>query len=403
MKKTLFIIFTLLYALGLLGQVSKGAWDRTRSTQKQITLGAGKTTYQKIELPLGTTQVVARIVMLDEGQQITPLLSLLAKIPGPQAQSIVLGTALTSTILGTSECSYRVFVSAKDASTYCTQGVSRNYCKWADKIRQEVIYFGSGNGCLKANTASLFFAFKSENFFFDEKIILEVVPWVDETASRGWDKKTEDALYDLFVVSFTGNGIEKGVAQKLAQCLTLKLKKEYTLAEMQNLSKPELNSIVEEMGKDCSQSIEDKTAQSTKEDSIAYITALCDNQHPFNTESVTELNGFIAKQKLQQLPEVYNAKELAELLHHISYDGEGDGESEVEREPLITTLVQNNLPADYITYTVIQLGLHDDSIGGIKTYWTFRKLSDGAYTLITYKSAWLCNRNNGLWTNIPCP
>ena len=42
-----------------------------------------------------------------------------------------------------------------------------------------------GTTCFKTN--AMWFGFESKNWILNQKIILEVVPWVDAKASRGWN------------------------------------------------------------------------------------------------------------------------------------------------------------------------------------------------------------------------
>jgi hypothetical protein len=42
------------------------------------------------------------------------------------------------------------------------------------------------SSCLNNATANLWFGFESSNWIMKQKILLEVVPWVDAKLSRGW-------------------------------------------------------------------------------------------------------------------------------------------------------------------------------------------------------------------------
>jgi hypothetical protein len=69
------------------------------------------------------------------------------------------------------------------------------------------------NGCLLINclnnaTINLWFGFESSNWIMKQKIILEVVPWVDTKLSRGWTVENRKFIIDQCKTS--------AVARKLA-------------------------------------------------------------------------------------------------------------------------------------------------------------------------------------------
>jgi hypothetical protein len=50
----------------------EGYWDKERATTKEVVLTAGKRILLKTEaLPIGTTEFLFRITLLDEGQKLT--------------------------------------------------------------------------------------------------------------------------------------------------------------------------------------------------------------------------------------------------------------------------------------------------------------------------------------------
>lgn len=249
-------LFLFLFFLTLLQSVfcqnAMGYWDKSRSIYKEIKLSAGERTWYRIDVPLGTTQVVARITMLGKSQRITKSLTdLLLNIPGTQAKALAAGTSLTSAVMGDDECSYRIFLNKKDADAYYINKTSTNSCKLGNSITHEVIYLDRGKGCINGNATSLYFAFQSENSVLDQRIILELLPWVDEEASKGWTKEIKENMYNVFLSSFTSAGIEKEDAQNVSQCIILKLQSQYTLPQIQNYSEPELNAICERLAEEC--------------------------------------------------------------------------------------------------------------------------------------------------------
>lgn len=81
-------IFFLLFSTFSFAQQT-GYWDNQRATTKEITLSAGKRTLIKSEdLPVGTTEFVYRITLLNDSQKLTSsLVSILKAIPDPTGVS----------------------------------------------------------------------------------------------------------------------------------------------------------------------------------------------------------------------------------------------------------------------------------------------------------------------------
>jgi hypothetical protein len=71
MMQNKFLYFLLFISLQSFAQ-QDGFWDKDRAYSKQVTLGSGKRTAIHIEdLPTGTTEIVYRITLLDENQNIS--------------------------------------------------------------------------------------------------------------------------------------------------------------------------------------------------------------------------------------------------------------------------------------------------------------------------------------------
>lgn len=178
-----------------------GYWDKERATSKEVTLSAGKRTLIKSEdLPIGTTEFIYRITVLDENQKLTgSLVSVLKAIPDPTG--ISQGTAgaihLTSTITGSDKCTYALFTSADIANLYLKEAKTAGACLVEkEKINKAARLLTSSSTCM-TNIPYLWFGFESQNWIMNQKIILEVVPWVDYKASRGWDKVNKTKLVEL--------------------------------------------------------------------------------------------------------------------------------------------------------------------------------------------------------------
>lgn len=198
MKKIL--LLAILFSFKTFAQ-KDGYWDKDRATSKEITLSAGKRALIKSEdLPIGTTEFIYRITVLDENQKLaSSLVSVLKAIPDPTG--ISQGTAgaiyLTSTISGADKCTYALFSSADGANLYLKDAETSGACLIEkEKVNKVARLVTTSSTCL-TNIPYLWFGFESQNLLMNQKIVLEIVPWVDVNASKGWNKTNKTTLVDL--------------------------------------------------------------------------------------------------------------------------------------------------------------------------------------------------------------
>ena len=188
MNKIVYFVSAVLFSSSIYAQ-KDGFWDKERATTKEITLSAGKRALIKTEdLPVGTTEFVYRITVLDENQKLTSsLVSVLKAIPDPTG--ISQGTAgaihLTSAISGDDKCTFALFQEANAANLFLKEGKTDRACwEQKEKVNKDAKLISSSSLCL-TNLPNLWFGFESQNWVMNQKIVLEVVPWVDYKASRG--------------------------------------------------------------------------------------------------------------------------------------------------------------------------------------------------------------------------
>lgn len=200
MNKLLYFVSAVLFSSSIYAQ-KDGFWDKERATTKEITLSAGKRALIKTEdLPVGTTEFVYRVTVLDENQKLTSsLVSVLKAIPDPTG--ISQGTAgaihLTSAISGDDKCTFALFQEANAANLYLKEGKTDKACwEQKEKVNKDAKLISSSSLCL-TNLPNLWFGFESQNWVMNQKIVLEVVPWVDYKASRGWTKEAKKEVLDI--------------------------------------------------------------------------------------------------------------------------------------------------------------------------------------------------------------
>ncbi len=213
--------FLLLTSLAF-SQSKTGTWDNIRTTNETFLLKSNeKKLIQSADFPVGTTEAVFRITLLDDNQKISgSLVSLLKSIPDPTgiSQGAAGGVFLISAISGEDKCKYTIFKSSADAENYIRTGKKDKACLIQDTpVNKEVKLLAADSKCLAGNPKNLYFVFESDNYFLKEKVVLEIVPWVNNKLSNGWNPQTKTELLgsikaldwtaklskkDLFLASF---------------------------------------------------------------------------------------------------------------------------------------------------------------------------------------------------------
>lgn len=200
--KTKIYPILLLTSFFALAQTPTGYWDNKRITNKEIKLSAGdKVVVKSEDLPVGTTEIAFRITMLDENQKMAnDFAGVLKAIPDPYYISKGLGSAisLVSSITGKDKCTYAVFAENLDAFEYVKSGAITKACMFQlePTNKDAKVISLDKQLCLAPNSKNIWFAFKNENWMMNEKIILEIVPWVDYETSKGWTKSAKEKVSD---------------------------------------------------------------------------------------------------------------------------------------------------------------------------------------------------------------
>lgn len=229
MLKKLYLILPILTVAIASAQSKDGYWDNVRTTNETIILKAGeKKVIKTADFPEGTTEIVYRITLLDDNQKLSSsLVSVLKAIPDPTG--ISQGTAgvifLASSISGDDKTKYAIFSQSKDAEEFLTSDKPNKACLYQETpVNKEArLLKAKDSDCFTAKTQNLYFVFESDNWVMKEKVILEVVPWIDNKASRGWNNDTKKELLK--------------VAQNLELAKSLNKKEEFYALFLENISK----------------------------------------------------------------------------------------------------------------------------------------------------------------------
>jgi len=255
MNKKYFLLFIALQFTFNAFSQQDGYWDKDRSTTKEISVSARDRIIIKTEdLPLGTTEIVYRITLLDENQQLaSSLVSVLKSIPDPTgiSQGSAGAVFVLSKISGDDKCTYAIFSKDKLASDYKESGKTAEYCLFQDEpVSKDAKRLSiDKSSCINGNSTALWFGFESKNWIMKQKIILEVVPWVDKKLSRGWSVDNRKTIIDQCKTS--------NLAQKMTNsdnfcvCILDKIQEKYKYQEFQKLLQIERSKVFKDAGASC--------------------------------------------------------------------------------------------------------------------------------------------------------
>ncbi|MFV5701241.1 tetratricopeptide repeat protein [Flavobacterium sp. XS2P12] len=254
-KKNFIVLFLFLITANIVFSQKDGYWDKARATTEEITVSARDRIIIKTQdFPEGTTEVVYRITLLDKNQQMAgSLVSVLKAIPDPTgiSQGSAGAVFILSKISGDDKCKYAVFSSADLATKYKENGKTDDACLVQDTpVSKDAKRLSTEkSACMQSNSGNLWFGFESKNWIMNQKIILEVVPWVDNKLSRGWALENRKGIIDQCKTS--------NLAQKMTNsddfcvCILDKIQSKYKFKEFQKLLAVERAKAFKDFGNSC--------------------------------------------------------------------------------------------------------------------------------------------------------
>ncbi len=232
-----------------------GFWDKERATYKEIKVSAGQRIVIKTEdLPIGTTEIVYRITLLDENQQLAnSLASVLKAIPDPTgiSQGSAGAVFILSKVSGDDKCTYAMFANNESAQNYKETGKTEKACltqneavsKDAKRISVEK------STCFNSDSNAIWFGFESKNWILKQKIILEVVPWIDYKLNRGWNIENRKSILALAKTSDLAKKMIN--SDDFCLCILEKMQKQFRFQEYQKLLAIEKTKAFRDFGNTC--------------------------------------------------------------------------------------------------------------------------------------------------------
>lgn len=247
-----FLLFFLFSFVSVFAQKS-GYWDKERATTKEILVPARERILIKTEdFPIGTTEIIYRITLLNENQQLSnSLVSLLKAIPDPTgiSQGSAGAVFILSQITGEDKCKYALFSSKEGAVDYQKTGETSKACFVQETpINKEVKrLIVEKSNCFPSN--AIWFGFESKNWVMKQKVVLEVVPWVDYKLSRGWSIENRKNIIEQCKTSTRAQKMTN--SDDFCVCVLDKIQNKYTHAEFQKLLQEERNKAYKDFGNSC--------------------------------------------------------------------------------------------------------------------------------------------------------
>lgn len=216
-----------------------GYWDKERAFTKEIDVSARDRIVVKTEdFPVGTTEFVFRITLLDNNQQMAnSLVSVLKSIPDPTgiSQGSAGAVFLLSKISGDDKCKYAIFSKESFATAYKKSGKTNQACFAQDEaVSKDAKRLSvDKSSCLLVNSNTMWFGFESKNWIMNQKIVLEIVPWVNTKLSRGWTIENRKLI--LSQCKSSDLAMKAPNSDEFCVCVLNKIQDKYRFQEFQKL------------------------------------------------------------------------------------------------------------------------------------------------------------------------
>jgi tetratricopeptide (TPR) repeat protein len=103
--------------------------------------------------------------------------------------------------------------------------------------------------CILPNSNAMWFGFESKNWIMNQKIVLEIVPWVNKRLSRGWTLENRKLIINQCKTSELAKSLID--SDDFCVCVLDKLQKEYKFQEFQKLLAIEKSKAFKDFGNAC--------------------------------------------------------------------------------------------------------------------------------------------------------
>jgi tetratricopeptide (TPR) repeat protein len=235
----------------LLSQEQKGFWDYQRAIEKSISLEDGEKKMISISLPTGTTELIYRVSFLSPNGEIRNSLStILSSAPSGYAQGASAAINLLNLIGGDNKGKFHIFLTYDDASNYLKTSKIVNSCYSSQSEipgEKNFLTIEDQFGCLEESTTNLYFTFYNQNLFDDEKVVFELIPWVDIKSSKGWTFDIKEEFQEGCEDQLSNSTMPA----EICACILDKFEEKFKVQELINLTDAALNKLFDDYAKSC--------------------------------------------------------------------------------------------------------------------------------------------------------
>jgi hypothetical protein len=177
----------------------------------------------------------------------------LKSIPDPTgiSQGSAGAVFLLSKISGEDKCKYAIFSNEALASQYQKNGETTKACYDQNvAVSKDAKLLSIDKSlCILPNSNAMWFGFESKNWIMNQKIVLEVVPWVNTRLSRGWTLENRKLIINQCKTSELAKSLIN--SDDFCVCVLDKLQKEYKFQEFQKLLAIEKSKAFKDFGNVC--------------------------------------------------------------------------------------------------------------------------------------------------------
>lgn len=254
-NKILFYILFISISVSSVFAQNDGYWDKERAFAMDVVVTAGERLIIKSDdLPIGTTEVVFRITLLERNQELaSSLVSILKSMPDPSgvSQGSAGAVFLLSKISGEDKCKYAIFSTESSAKEFQKSGKTDKACFVQKKpvSKDAKLISIEKSMCILPKSNAMWFGIESDNWIMDQRIVVEVLPWVNTRLSSGWNLDSKKLILNQCKTT--------DLAKKLINpddfsvCVLNKIQKEYTFQEFQKLLEIEKSKAYKDFGNAC--------------------------------------------------------------------------------------------------------------------------------------------------------
>lgn len=271
MKKLL--LFSLLLTLNFsFAQDKTGYWDTNRKTSSTIKLSKGQLGHLEVKLPKGTTEIAYRIVPTSKYiGALDDFSEALKNLGDKRALAAGYTASFISKLSNDVKCKYGVFNDIKSITNFYSNSDFSKGChvKFDLINKYEVnILRKQDSPCLFNSPSSIWFAFKSENLVFDQDVIVEIIPWIDNStlssvnnnesfgktkqiiSDNSWSE-TERNQYKAHFFNALKKDFDEAIANDVSTCMTDKIVKDYSPSKLNSMQSTEKETLFLEVYKLC--------------------------------------------------------------------------------------------------------------------------------------------------------